>query len=151
MKARMFWMSAALAASAACSAAAGEPDAPRLSYFAVPTQENTRNFSRTTRNYLSALETGNTGTVESALAHIAYLGLWMEKSQMECAKKEIESLVVSGNTPAIRYEASLACVALDSPELFAGARGRVYETGEEFFSALSSTMQETLLGYGDGH
>jgi hypothetical protein len=98
-------------------------------------------------NFESGLRSGNDGVVESTLSHVLWLRLVRPDVNLDRLQDEIAGLVTDGRTPSIRYRASLATMVLESPALFAGMTGKSYSTANELFAGVSSTAQQTLLGY----
>ena len=118
-------------------------------YFPRLSADNIAKLETAKRNYLFCLKSLNDGVVESGLAHCSRIKLSVPWADLTDLKEVIDGLAVSGRTPAIRYRAYLVTLVFDSPGLFAEEARQDYATSEELFTALSSRLQQTLLGYSD--
>jgi hypothetical protein len=90
------------------------------------------------RNYKSCLEATNPGVVESALAHVAKMKLLFPKITCRELKERIEYLSAHGQTPSIRYKASLTAILFDNPGMFVQEGWADFREGSELFGALAS-------------
>jgi hypothetical protein len=54
-------------------------------------------------------------------------------------------LARDGNTPAVRYKASLVKLVFENPELFVAEGKAEYRNDEEVFTAIAHRLQETVL------
>jgi hypothetical protein len=124
----------------------GADNTPFFSSYAT---HQTTDVARVEKKYLAALKMDNDGVVEAALAHITRMKLYRPCETCKELVKKIHSLAVDGHTPAIRFRAYLASVAMDSPELFAREQRVEYRDPEEMFVALSTRLQTSLLGYNE--
>ena len=147
MKPSQMLFAAALVAFGATGAHAATPPPDDLSYFTVPTEQNTRNLDAIMKGYANALKSDNPGVVGSALAHVAYIAIWMPQARLSEVKERVQELARTGSTPTMQFRAYLVNMALDSPRLFAHLRTTNFSDDEEFYAALSRTLQVTLLGY----
>lgn len=107
----------------------------------------TANIPVAKRNYLWTLQSENDGVVESALAHVTHMRIMLPQEDMKDIEAVLNQLANSGRTPVIRYTAYLATQVFAGPELFRGIAGTDYESVDQFFTALASRLQQTMLGY----
>ena len=112
-----------------------------LAYFSSYAKHLTVDVAAMEKRYFSALNEDNDGVVESALAHITRLKLYVPCATCDELHQRIHSLAVAGRTPSVRLRAYLADQVLDSPELFVSEQKREYKDAEEMFSALSARLQ----------
>lgn len=98
------------------------------------------------RNYQFSLRSENDGVVESALAQVAYVKLVNPDQPMELLREDVNTLVLFGRTPMIRYKAYLAAQVFDSPGMFNRVTIPPCSTCDQLFEALSAKLHETLAG-----
>jgi hypothetical protein len=149
MKPYALFVAATLLVSAAPPApgqqSANDPGA--FPYFSTPETYRTTDMGKVGKSYLECLKSMNNGVVESAIAHLTKGALCSRETFPQYVRSTLDYLAVAGRTPSIRYRAYLACLVLDSPELFAGEGKCDFRNGDELFSALSDRLHQTLLGY----
>jgi hypothetical protein len=106
----------------------------------------TANVPQAKKGFLWALKSDNDGAVESALAHIAQMRIMLPREEMKDIETALSQLAGSGRTQVIRYKAFLATQVFASPGLFQEEAAARYESGDEFFTAIASRLQRTMLG-----
>lgn len=118
-------------------------------YFSSPERHHSANLDKAAQQYARCLESCNTGVVESALAHVVLMKLYVPEKEFDGVREKIGSLSVNGCNPTIRYKAYLASLVYDDPELFAQERGQSFSDPEALFNSVSNRLQVTLLGSHD--
>ena len=96
--------------------------------------------------YTQLLSSTNDGVVESALAHLAFCRMGVQKDNLENARSAIVDLAESGRTLAIRYKAHLAAMVFETPELFRDGLTTGSGNSDQFFFEIDSRVQKSLLG-----
>jgi hypothetical protein len=99
-----------------------------------------------TRNMIASLTHENDGVVESALAHATHMRLVVPEADLDAIQTTLKLVAEEGRTPVIRYKAYLGCLVFSSPAMFAQETNTEYADGDQFFSAVASRLQLTLLG-----
>jgi hypothetical protein len=97
------------------------------------------------QNYAADLASQNKGLVESALAIVSMVKLDLPLEKLPMVKEKIEDLIVSGETPVIRYKAYLAGAVFADPAMFRQESSHTYENTDDFFNALAGKLSHTLL------
>jgi hypothetical protein len=59
----------------------------------------------------------------------------------------LSQLVLIGKTPVIRYKAYLATQVFASPEMFREVSRSNYTSGDDYFTAIASRLQQSMLGF----
>jgi hypothetical protein len=108
---------------------------------------HTGNLPVAKKNFLWTLQSENDGVVESALAHVTQMRIMVPGEDMKAIETVLNRLAINGRTQVIRYKAYLATQVFASPGLFREVAGTSYESGDQFFTALASRLQQTMLGY----
>ncbi len=114
-------------------------------FFPVLKNFSTADKERLDKTYAAALSSKHNGFIESALAIVTMIKLDIPADEFPAIKDEIESLVVNGTTPVIRYKAYLAEAVFANPAMFKAEATRQYSDRDAFFSALAERMSKTLL------
>lgn len=107
-------------------------------------------FAQTTlpkasENYLHALQSENTGVVESAVFNIVRLKLHFPEQNTDQLLKALHELSQNADSESLRYRAYLAASYLEQSSLRDKIKIEKYEDIESFFVMLADTMQEELL------
>ena len=103
------------------------------------------NLPRYERNYLGSLDFPLDAVVESALREVALIKLSQPGVQSPALYDRVCELASGGNTPAVRYKASLVKLVFENPELFVAEGKAEYRNDEEVFTAIAHRLQETVL------
>jgi hypothetical protein len=102
-------------------------------------------LSRVENAYLRSLQHSNYGVVESAIGNIARIMIARPECQSEAIRDQLRSLAVEGETPAIRYKASLASLVCDRPEIFVACRDIDFRNSEELFTTIAHQLEQVTL------
>ncbi len=145
MKKHTMWIAAGVIALVASGAVAQEEPTRGKAYFASAGPVSEKQMRSAMTNYQVALQSGNQGLVESALAHIAYLALSTQGQDFGELTECVEQLERSGSSAEIQYKASLTSLALRNPGLFKIEDADTYEYADQLFAALSGRLQHTFL------
>ena len=116
-------------------------------YFSAISSHSEQYLQKGAATYTRLLTSDNSGIVESAIAHLAYLKMGLPKVDLTEARKIIADLAESGKTPVVRYKAYLATVVFESPELFVNGLTTGSSENDQFFLEIASRVQQTLLGH----
>jgi hypothetical protein len=103
------------------------------------------NLPRYERNYVGSLHFPLDAIVESALREVALIKLCQPDVQSPALYERVCELARDGNTPAVRYKASLVKLAFENPELFATEGKAEYRNDEEVFTAIARRLQVEVL------
>jgi hypothetical protein len=98
-------------------------------------------------NYEVGLKSGNDGLVESSITYSTLLRVAAPELNLGGIRAEMEKLIMSGNTPAIRYKAYLASIVFENPRTFTNALGADGGDGNQFFGMVAEHVSKSLLGY----
>lgn len=116
--------------------------------YLIPTTNcNATVLERAGKAYLSNLSSDNDGVLESTIAYVTFMRAAAPAENMQEIEATLFRLSNNGRTPAIRYKAYLAGLVFANPKMFSTETAAEYATGDEFFTAVSSRLQKTLLGY----
>jgi len=126
-----------------CNTQGMPQDAP---YLATISSHSDAYLQKAVNTYTVLLTSPYDGIVESAIAHLAYCRMSLRHIDMKEARQAIANLAESGRTPAIRYKAYLATIVFESPEVFAKGLNVESTDSDQFFMAIASRAQKTLLG-----
>ncbi len=96
--------------------------------------------------YTNCLKSGNVGVIESALAHVVRMKMYVPELECPGLRQEISSLSVAGPNASVRYKAFLASLVFDTPGLFKEEAVREFDTPEELFNSVALRLQIALLG-----
>jgi hypothetical protein len=107
---------------------------------------NDEYIQKAIKNYEAALSSSNNGLVESALAHLTYIQINFPQTDLTKIRATIADLAESGSTPVIRYKAYLATIVLQNPASIMSGLKAESSDSNQFFSAVASKVQRTLLG-----
>lgn len=114
-------------------------------YFSTAEIHRKANLEKAACQYNEDLKIGNTGVIESALAHVVRMKLFAPELSCPELQMGIRMLAVTGETPAIRHKAYLASLVFDSPSLFKEEATRLYEGPDEIFSSVAARLNVALL------
>lgn len=117
--------------------------------FASRSSHQRADLAKVERNYLACLQSLNDGVVESAIAQVAHLKLYCPDNCFAGLQGALNSLAVTGRTPAIRYKAYLAMLVFDQPAMFSKEQEGEYKTESQLFTAIGKRLQQSLIGYND--
>lgn len=99
------------------------------------------------KNFIASLNSGNDGVVESAIAQVAHMRAMLPQVDLSDIEAAVDELANSGRTPVIRYKAYLAGLVFANPRMFSQEITVDYASGDEFFTAIASRLQQTLLSH----
>jgi hypothetical protein len=102
-------------------------------------------LSKVTCRYAEGLKSGIDGVVESSLAHLVRMKLFVPDLQCPNVREEIAKLASDGSTPRIRYKAYLASLVFDSPQIFKAESTQNFAGADELFSTVASRLQVALI------
>ena len=102
-------------------------------------------IDRWERGYVLCLESPVNGVVESALRQVTLMKLAQPDAACSAITKKVDYLVLWGNTPAIRYKATLARHVFENPRLFSHEAMQEYRIDEEVFSAIARRLALSYL------
>lgn len=108
---------------------------------------STANVTQVKKNFLWTLQSDNDGVMESCLAHIAQMRIMLPNEDMKEFDAMLNQLAINGRTQAIRYKAYLTTQVFASPATFRHVAEVSYASGDEFFTAIATRLQQTVLGY----
>ena len=111
-------------------------------YFPNSARYACSNAAKAAGLYIPALRSGNTGVVESALAHVAMIKLTIPACDMAPVKGTITAVERRGSTRELRYKAWIVRTLIDNPEEFAGVATTGYTEPDALFGALEVRMAE---------
>lgn len=103
------------------------------------------NLPRYERNYLASLHFPVDAVVESTLREIALLKLAQPGLENPKIYQRVQELADCGNSPAIRYKASLVRCVFDNPDLFIAEGWREYTNDQDVFTAISRRLETSVL------
>jgi hypothetical protein len=103
------------------------------------------NLPRYERNYLGSLNFPLDAIVESALREVVLIKLSQPEVQTSAIYDKVSELASSGNTPAVRYKASLVKLVFENPDLFVAEGKAEYRNDEEVFTAIAQRLHDTVL------
>ena len=95
------------------------------------------------KNFLWALNFDVDGVIEDALREVAKAKLDDPTFESRAIMKKVDELAEHGNSPAIRYRASLTRIVFEHPELFCGDNLQCCKEGEELFSGIVHCLERT--------
>jgi hypothetical protein len=103
------------------------------------------NLPRFERNYLESLRFPVDAVVESTLREIALIKLAQPGLENPKIYQRVQELADGGNSPAIRYKASLVRCVFDNPDLFVAEGWREYRNDQDVFTAISRRLEMSVL------
>ena len=104
-------------------------------------------LERARKNFIASLNSENDGVAESALAQVAHMRAKLPGVNLPDIEATVDELANSGRTPVIRYKAYLASLVFAHPGMFSQETAVDYSSGDEFFTAIASRLQQTLLSH----
>jgi len=93
------------------------------------------------KNFLWALNFDVDGVVEDALKEVAKMKLDYPSFDSRAIRKKVNELAEHGDSPAIRYRASLTKIVFECPELFKNENLQCCQEGEDFFSGVVRCLE----------
>jgi hypothetical protein len=124
--------------------------AQEVKYFSDLRYHQKANLEKAVDHFTECLKSSNEGVVESALAHIARMKLYLPERRFDSLAERICLLSTEGPTPRIRYEAYLVCSLFTTTALFSAESRMEFNDPGELFTALSRKLQENLTGLAAG-
>jgi len=101
------------------------------------------------KNYVKALQSDNSGLIESAIFNSLMLTVKHPDFNISTIEAELKKLAVNSNIHTIRYKAYLALTFIDNRDEFKGAKELAklmnYQSPDDFFSYLDSEIKSRLL------
>ncbi len=123
-------------------AAAVSAQTTNVKYFADESLYGSLNVTRAERGYLTCLNIGNDGVVESALAQIAMMKLMKATDGSEAMRTKVAAIARTAASQELRYKAFLTKTVLEDPGMFDTIARTGYESADELFGAIASRMSE---------
>jgi hypothetical protein len=136
-----------LAASTAFSQESSDQTIHQRSYFCDAKTYGNANIPQAKKGFLWSTKSENNGVVEAALAHITHMRIMLPQEDMKNLESAVTRLVSEGQTPVIRYKAYLASRVFADPTMFREAATGNYGGCNEFFCAIATRLQQSLLSY----
>jgi len=100
-------------------------------------------------SYLMALNSGNSGLVESAIFNSLMLSVKYPEFDIRPIKSRLKKLAIEGESHIIRYKAYLGITFLENRDAFEGAEELAslldYEDPNKFFGYLDKKIKNNLL------
>jgi hypothetical protein len=84
--------------------------------------------------------------IESALAHVVRMKMYLPELECPGLRQEISSLAVAGPNASLRYRAFLASLVFDAPAMFKEEAAREFNSSDELFNCIAKRVQLALLG-----
>ena len=135
----------------AAASALGQTSTPQAAderpYISSAISYTTANVPRVKKNFLWTLQSDNDGVMESGIAHVAQMRIMLPDEDMKEFDATLNQLAINGRTQAIRYKAYLTTQVFASPAPFRHVAEVSYASGDEFFTAIATRLQQTVLGY----
>lgn len=110
----------------------------------IPSAERSK-FNRITNNLVSALRSGNTGVIESALRMTALMRLRYPDADLSVLGDAVEEIREKNASGTTRYKAYITLSFFENPSWYAGVLEVVNADETRFFPAASQRMQHQLL------
>ena len=95
--------------------------------------------------YLACLRSGNDGVVESALAHIGRMALYLPDRRFPELEKEVNILALGAKSPRTKFRAYLISNVLGNTAAFVNESHMEFEGPDELFSALAGRLQTIFI------
>lgn len=95
--------------------------------------------------YLACLRCANDGVVESALAHIGRMALYLPDRRFPELEKEVDTLALRATSPRTKFRAYLISGLLGNTAAFANESHMEFEGPDELFSALANRLQKIFI------
>jgi hypothetical protein len=103
------------------------------------------NLPRFERHYLESLRFPVDAVVECTLREIALIKLAQPGLENPKIYQRVQELADGGNSPVIRYKASLVRIVFDNPDLFVAEGWREYRNDQDVFTAISRRLEKSVL------
>ena len=124
---------------------AGTTAAAQPGYFSTLEKHQKADLEKAACQYSEDLKSGNAGVIESALAHVIRMKLFVPELSCPDLEMGLRLLAVTGETPGIRHRAYLATLVFDSPALFKEEATRLYDGPDEIFWSVASRVNVAVL------
>ncbi len=98
------------------------------------------------KSYLNCLESSNEGVVQSAIGIVLQWRLVSPKEDLSACARKIYDLALNGSSPAIRFKASLASLAMDNPALVNFDVASCDDCGQ-LFDAITASVRQMVIGH----
>ena len=95
--------------------------------------------------FLGSLNFPHDAVIESAIGEIARLKIAQQTCCSNAIEKKLLELAREGNTPAIRYKATLASILFHDSEVFAKDAFKDFANPEELFRTMSRRLEKEVL------
>ncbi len=143
MKSQLFFV-AMFAASSMAFAQVRSADAA-VQYSAGNYSNKIVSFDKAIKNLVWCLSDENEGVVKSALSHMVRVRMANSDLAMRNVKSAIKDLIVGGSTPVVRYEAFLANVIMENPNLISLTDCDVCNTPDKLFATIAAKLQDATF------
>ena len=140
-------ITAGLILAAATAMGQGRQTTAELPCLSSKADYNVTRLEKARKNFLASLNSENDGVAESALAQVAHMRAMLPGADLPDLEATVEELASTGRTPVIRYKAYLAGLVFANPRMFSQEITVDYASGDEFFTAIASRLQQTLLSH----
>jgi hypothetical protein len=124
----------------AASTASAQPG-----YFSSKEEHKTAKLGKAVNQYCASLTHENAGVVESALAHLVRMKLFVPDLNSPEVAVAIRMVAVSGETPRVRHRAYLASLVFDTPGMFTEESSRLYNGPDDLFSSIAARTNVAYL------
>lgn len=98
------------------------------------------------KSYLDCLESSNEGVAQSAIGIIMQWRLVRPGEDLSKCERKINDLAINGNSPAIRFKASLASLVMQTPSLVNFDVAGCDDCGE-LFDAVTASVRQMVVGH----
>ena len=144
MKSHMFFV--AMFAASSLAVASARPADGSEGFSAAKYSNKTISFDKAVKNLTWCLSDKNEGVVKSALSHMVRVRMENPSLEMRKVESAIKDLIVDGSTPIVRYEAFLANVVMENPNLISLTDCDVCNTPDKLFSTIAAKLQDASFG-----
>jgi hypothetical protein len=98
------------------------------------------------KSYLQCLESNNEGVIQSTIGIVLQWRLINPQEDLSRLERKINDLALVGRSPAIRFKASLASLAIDNPTI---VKFDVAACDDccELFDAITGSVRQMLIGH----
>jgi hypothetical protein len=95
--------------------------------------------------FLGSLNFPHDAVIESAIGEIARLKVTQQTCCSEAIQEKLLELARNGNTPAVRYKATLTSILFDNPGFFAEDAMRDFDNPDQLFRSMSRRLEKEVL------
>jgi hypothetical protein len=95
--------------------------------------------------FLGSLNYPHDAVIESAIGEIARLKIAQQSCCSEAIQEKLLELAHKGNTPAVRYKATLTSILFDNPGLFAEDAMKDFDNPDQLFRSMSRRLEKEVL------